>query len=145
VLPVGFCVSKEMICVGRTRSPIEDLHSPEVSFGNKQHKGWYLPVALKFPSSRPSLYILTEPPDSFIHHLAGCSIVILSFSFDASASWVDVISDDRSICSGSSSTSVGIGRSNCTNLVLFFFLVVILLKLATYSSPSLVCFVLFST
>ena len=118
--PVGFCVNKDMICVGRTRSPIDDFQSRDVSRGNKQHSAWYLLVALRSPSSRPSSYILTELPDSSIHHLTGCSMMILSFRFDVSASCVCVISDDRSISSGSSSISVGRGRSRCFSAALTF-------------------------
>ena len=113
MLPVGFCVNKDMICVGRTRSPIDDFQSRDVSRGNKQHRALYLLVALRSPSSRPSSYILTELPDSSIHHLTGCSMMILSFRFGVSASCACVISDDRSMSSGSSSISVGRGRSRC--------------------------------
>ena len=118
--PVGFCVNKEMICVGRIRSPIDDLQSRDVSRGNKQHRALYLLVALRSPSSRPSLYILTELPDSSIHHLTGCSMMILSFRFGVSAPCVCVINDDRSISSGSSSISVGRGRSRCLSAALTF-------------------------
>ena len=109
-----------MICVGRTRSPIDDFQSRDVSRENKQHRAWYLLVALISPSSRPSSYILTELPDSSIHHLTGCSMMILSFRFGVSASCVCVISDDRSISSGSSSISVGRGRLICFSITLVF-------------------------